>query len=86
MAIIDVLISGADILVPIYTVIAVFSIIVFARSERLANLNKEVRNAVYQFVKPISNEDNSQDPEAWKKNFMGNFTLLRREGLKEVNF
>ena len=85
MALTNILISITDVLVPIYTLVAIISILLFVRNEKFAKLNKEVRNAVYHYVKPVSANEESQDPDAWKRKFTGNFTLLRREGIKEVS-
>lgn len=70
-----------DIIAPIYTILAIITVVVYAKASKFSRKSDERR--VYEFVKKAKISED--DPDAWKKKFAGNWTLQRREGLKEVS-
>ena len=75
----DALSNLVDLIAPFYTIAAIIVILFFAKGDQ----SKEVRQALYQFVKPVTEKEDTNDPDVWKKKFIGSWTLLRREGIKE---
>ena len=71
-----------DIIAPIYTILAIITVIFYAKASKLSSKTNEKR--VYEFVKKVKISED--DPDAWKKKFAGDWTLQRREGLKEVRY
>ena len=74
--------DSAALIAPIYTLLALVAIGLYIQSERLAALNTDKNPKSYVFHKKEAFDAN--DPDAWKKKFMGSWTLMKREGLKEV--
>jgi hypothetical protein len=78
----NVIIDSAAICAPIYTLLALIVIGLFIHGERLDSLNKDKNPTSYVYKKKQGADAN--DPDAWKKKFMGSWTLIKREGIKEV--
>jgi hypothetical protein len=74
--------DSAALIAPIYTLLAVIAIGLYLQSERLSSLNRDTKASSYVFKKKETFDAN--DPDAWKKKFAGPWTLLKREGFKEV--
>lgn len=74
--------ESAAFIAPIYTLLALIIIGLYLHGERMESLNKHKNPTSYVFKRKET--ASSSDPDAWKHKFKGSWTLLKREGIKEV--